>query len=153
MEFEFDKNYDLKLSELKELVLTLEQSQHLKELGLNLKNSLFCYNKSIVDNKIIYDIILNKENKNNFEYIPTLTLEEIISLLPDAITELHKFNNVYYHYWLRVSGVGVEYSYYDLGDDEGGNFYELEYFYSFDRLLDNAYEALCWCLENGYKKY
>ena len=125
-------------------VLSIEQMQHLQELGLELKDTMIYWSKphkgvicrcgndwflSLVDDK----------TRNFFDVIPAYTLQDVLDLLP------YKTVASYLHIG-RKSFSGdilfyVEYS------NFGG--YAVSHFRS-ESLIQAAYEMLCWCIENKF---
>ena len=124
-------------------VLSIEQMQHLQELGLELKPSLVHYYNVISEDNgkwylslTIGDIL---DGSPRHRYIPAYTLQDILDLLP------YKTVASYLHIG-RKSFSGdilfyVEYS------NFGG--YAVSHFRS-ESLIEAAYEMLCWCVDNGH---
>lgn len=129
-------------------VLSIDQMQHLRELGLDTSKASMCWLKDItkeiaeekeIDMTIGWFLDFNNPEFYKYEWmkgIPTFTLQDILELLP------YKIVASYLHIG-RKSFSGnllfyVEYS----GREQFGS----------KSLLDAAYEMLCWCVENGYIK-
>mgnify|MGYP001755060394 FL=1 len=126
-------------------VLSVEQMEHLQELGLSTSDGSMCwcyalsYKNAKWELEIYEDVIDQKRDSNFWETLPTYTLQDILDKLPPVIKK---------YYWLaiRVSAhKGMWYVEYN------GRGCTLSYFYS-ENLIDAAYEMLCWCIENGYIK-
>lgn len=126
-------------------VLSVEQMEHLQELGLDTSDGSMCwcyalsYKNAKWELEIYEDVIDQKRDSNFWETLPTYTLQDILDKLPPVIKK---------YYWLaiRVSAhKGMWYVEYN------GRGCTLSYFYS-ENLIDAAYEMLCWCIENGYIK-
>lgn len=124
-------------------VLSVEQMEHLQELGLSTSDGSMCwcyalsYKNAKWELEIYEDVIDQKRDSNFWETLPTYTLQDILDKLPPVIKK---------YYWLaiRVSAhKGMWYVEYN------GRGCTLSYFYS-ENLIDAAYEMLCWCIENGY---
>lgn len=139
------------MKEMNEQVLSIEQMQHLKELGVNIsKASMYWLRIIRTDtNEVEHDwyLGLTKEVpqpvltiiERKLEVLPTFTLQDILELLPYKIDEriltitkdiLH--NKVQYF---------VKY------EDVGGGASPL---FICGNLIDGIYEMLCWCIENNY---
>lgn len=126
-------------------VLSVEQMEHLQELGLSTSDGSMCwcyalsYKNAKWELEIYEDVIDQKRDSNFWETLPTYTLQDILDKLPPVIKK---------YYWLaiRVSAhKGMWYVEYN------GRGCTLSYFYS-ENLIDASYEMLCWCIENGYIK-
>lgn len=121
-------------------VLSVEQTKHLQELGLDTSDGSMCFewNESDSDNMVV----TSPDADTNYDYYhETYTLQDILDKLPKRIeTEDYEFElYIYYH----ENGVSV---FYDDGDIT-----QLAFF-SKPTLLESAYEMLCWCIENGHIK-
>lgn len=122
-------------------VLSVEQMQHLQELGLELKPTMlhYTYNNLIEDKKWYLTVLTS----SIFEQIPTYTLQDILDTLPEFIYDDG------YNYYLNLAVDSVRswcasYDSYDIGTT-------LEYFND-ETPIDAAYGLLCWAIENGYVK-
>jgi len=126
-------------------VLSIEQMQHLKELGVDTSKASakeyiisetesYCgYSRSIV--------VIDGYIENYIEENKTFTLQDILDLLP---VEIEKENR---NYQLEIYRNPQRYyvSYYWL-DNLLISLNEVEF-------IDAAYEILCWVIDNGYLKY
>lgn len=133
---------------MKDQVLSIERMQHLKELGVDTsKASLFWVKK--ITNEIGEEVkggyrlsFSDKVIVRNFEMwniIPAFTLQDILDLLPEEITvddESYSLNVIFPNAGLWE----ISYSF-------GSICYE---YFMDTKLIDAAYEMLCWCAENGY---
>lgn len=143
-------------------VLSVEQMQHLQELGLDINNASLCYYKQegweecyfmalACDVKekggllYYYDSFSNKEYILN-EVIPAYSLQDVLDALPKEI----KPNNT--RYFLRID-LADECVYYYYDDH---NFVEQRKkvigYNGMNKLIDSSYKLLVWCIENGYVK-
>lgn len=135
-------------------VLSVEQMQHLQELGLDISNASSCYYKQegweegyfmalACDVKekgglfYYYDSFSGKEYILN-EIIPAYSLPDVLDALPEYIYDsieqyLLEINMFYKH---------IRYS----------RFNDVLTKRNFDRapIIDAAYELLVWCIENKY---
>lgn len=121
-------------------VLSIDQMEHLQELGLDTSKASMCY---VVDDSKAYKPILCVSG-NKSEYldaisysVPAFTLQDIIDFFPVNIDG----------YVLSIGKKGVAYNRYeDLETKVGKGDREL---------IDAAYKMLCWLIEKGYieKKY
>ena len=137
-------------------VLSVEQMQHLQELGLDISNASSCYYKQegweegyfialACDIKekgglvYYYDSFSGKEYILN-EVIPAYSLQEVLDALPKMIYPfpVHKIG-----FELWIGGGKIFYAnMFNLGDVLKAR-YDKE-------LIDAAYELLVWCIENKY---
>ena len=126
-------------------VLSIEQMQHLQELGLKLDyNTMLSW---IVDDRgkdkpllCISSEALDYVDFNHY-CLPAYTLQDILELLPYKIVA--SYLNIGKKSFSGDVLFYIEYS--NLGG------YAISYFRS-ESLLDAAYEMLCWCIENGHLK-
>lgn len=128
--------------------LSIEQMQHLKELGVDTSKANFYWHRTKSFNnyeewdewKLHYGVLRLARGFTaiNCEYVRTFTLQDILDLLP---TEIEKENR---NYQLEVFRNPQRYfvSYYWL-DNLLISLNGVEF-------IDAAYEMLCWCIENGY---
>lgn len=136
-------------------VLSIEQMQHLQELGVDTSKASMWWCRIIrpacpptKKEKVMVDwfLSLRKEVMHTgldvVETIPTFTLQDIIDLLPRELdTDTERYNldmwfSIFYNIWR------VEY-------DDGECLYS-DNFFTGEELIDAAYEMLCWCIEQGY---
>lgn len=134
-------------------VLSIEQMQHLQELGLELKPSLVHYYKVVSEDNgkwylslTIGDIL---DGSPRYRYIPAYTLQDTIELLPSLI----RIKDV--DYWLEMGKSNLP--------DEKDTYYVMYVDFEDNRLvsfgsreshslIDEVCEMLCWCIENGHVK-
>lgn len=129
-------------------VLSIDQMQRLKELGVNTsKSNIYWVRRS-------HGSRINDSSKGNWflslqkefmgvgftahEVIPTFTLQDIIDILPGSID-----NNVL---TIRKHVNGVSISYEDTYTRSILSIFEKE------DIIEAAYEMLVWCVKNGYVK-
>lgn len=133
-------------------VLDIEQSKHLKELGVEKINSdkfwvkytgnkyaelknICKYGEFIVKTRCETPI---SQKVDDCEVIPTFTIQDILDLLPREIEKDDK------NYCLNIFR---NYKTYFVSYHWGNNIlisFEDELF------INAAYKLLCWCIENGY---
>ena len=127
-------------------VLSVEQMKHLQELGLDTSDGSMCwcyalsYKNAKWELEIYEDVINQKRDSAFWEIIPTYTLQDILDKLPPIIDEV---------YWLTLEVM-----------DRRKNEWKIKYArinaehecasFSSEKLIDAAYEMLCWCIKNGY---
>ena len=123
-------------------VLSIEQMQHLQELGLNLKPSLVHYYKVISEDNgkwylsvTIGDIL---DGSPRYRYIPAYTLHDVLDALPEWIyvnIEQYLLEINFFYKYIRYSRLN-----------------DVLCKRNFDRtsLIDAAYELLCWAIENKF---
>ncbi len=133
---------------MKNQVLSIEQMQKLKELGIDINKASMCYISKYPscdfddgDSIVVVSKDFNKRLYNEFG--PAFTLQDIIKLLPAQITT----KNVYD---LIICDDFFQYSLF--GENIYTSKYVLCYFYNETNLLHAAYEMLVWVAENGYLK-
>lgn len=131
-------------------VLDVQQMQHLRELGLELDyDTLYRYVK-IEDTEWLLKPFSDWNIIGiSFEYIPAYTLQDTIELLPSLI----RIKDV--DYWLEMDKSNLT--------DEKDAYYVMYVDFKYNRLvyfgrreshslIDEVYEMLCWCIENGHVK-
>ena len=127
---------------MKNQVLSIEQMQKLKELGVDTSKASMCYISKYTscdfddgDEIVVVDNDFNKRLYNEFG--PAFTLQDIIELLPytfdNFYLKIYRAINMYYFIYERINSE----------DDviEKGN-----------TPLLAAYNMLVWVAENGYLK-
>lgn len=131
-----------------EQILSVEQTKHLQELGLDM-NDASIYWARVSHGSRIYDkskgkwfMSLQKEFQTcgftSYETLPAYTLQDILNKLPESIQiyNLYIFKQVDLWYF----------EYIDVIEDE--------IFHSerMPRMIDAAYYMLCWCIQKGFVK-
>lgn len=121
--------------------LTVEQMQHLKELGLDTSNASMCLIRDTDGNRYLS---VHDEYCYGAAYmdpIPAYTLADIIEMLPKNIN--------WGVYALKIDMSGMSVSYVCTSDVRCDS---KLWFISFrgKPLIDALYETLCWCLESKY---
>ena len=138
--------------------LSIEQMQHLQELGIDTSNASMVnccirdgyeYKHFLIESKYRFykGNAIAFPTKNSVDYCksvtPAYTLQDVLELLPKEIKPAEKC------YWLRIDLADECIYYYrdaiDLTERRGKVFS-----YYGEELIDAAYNALCWCIENGY---
>jgi len=128
-------------------VLSIEQMQHLEELGVDTSKANFYWHRTKSLNnyndwdewKLHYGVLRLARGftKINCQYVRTFTLQDILDLLPATVDDDYR---LYIDKGLVLWTVG----YVDAASEE-----IYEDFRERD-LIDAAYEMLCWCIVNGY---
>ena len=143
------------MSKIEDLVLSVDQMNHLKELGLNIDESSHWWVSRSKDSKgnpikvrkwfITLSNVKPRCSFIEWDIVPTLTLQEILEILPREI----EFNTLY---------GGKECATLNINWDNikpciwyEANEVNLSLYVN-DSLLEASYEMLCWLLENGYLK-
>ena len=128
-------------------VLDINQMWHLQELGLKLKPSLAHYYKiiNIDSGKWYLSVTIGdiSEDSPTYQYIPAYTLQDVLELLPKEIKPAEK------RHWLRID-LADECIYYYHETIDLMERRDKVFSYYGEELIDAAYNALCWCIENGY---
>lgn len=130
---------------MSEQVLSIEQMQHLQELGLNTNCASACWVKvTKVGGKDVktcwglsFCFVPNKLDNMEAETVPTFTLQDILELLPRQIIEEYASPlmikctpDLQVRFWYKDIYVTAEH----------------------EDFIDAAYEMLCWCIENKFLK-
>ena len=133
-----------------ELFLSVEQSRHLQELGLDMSDSAYSWviQKSRGERELTAgcdDVSFVRNLWPSTNICHTYTLDEILRKLPPAIVDEKKM--IEYDLYIDFSDGYIGYANcpYDFGQLD-----LCDYEPHIDSLLANAYELLCWCIENNY---
>ena len=127
-------------------VLSLEQMNKLKELGVDVSNASMCYISIYPYGDLSDGIVpVSKDFDKNFynEFGDVFTLQDIIELLPDTI-EVGK-NNYYYLILQKETNAYYHCVYENLD-------LEILHRYRSSTMIESAYQMLLWVIENGYLK-
>lgn len=112
-------------------VLSIEQMQHLKELGVNIDNaSFYCHSDKHVFTYSTYTDLM----EYGFDTYPVFILQDILDLLPKTINKEDIFIG-----WYKKGGWCIDY-------------FGISPTIRNEDLIEAAYEMLCWCVERGYTK-
>ena len=129
---------------MKNQVLSIEQMQKLKELGVDISKASMCYISKYPscdfddgDSIVVVSKDFNKRLYNEFG--PTFTLQDIIELLTDDVQKAIVFINNE-EYFVKC---------YEIKYDEE-NVFKIIYFDNIKQLLNACCEMLIWVAENGY---
>lgn len=128
----------------KKQVLSVEQMQRLKKLGMMPSETLLTWCKQGTCLALIPSWMVNEKS---FEFtIPACTLQDILDMLPAEINVERR------RYWLCID-MADERMFYFTDDFQmlGASLWNT-YFRDGKTLLDAAYEMLVWCIEKGYVK-
>ena len=130
--------------------LSIEQMQHLQELGLGMKETMLYWARCVDNNPRAATHhgkgVLIKGNSTqtvglmHWEFIPAYTLQDVLDALPKMIypSPVHKIG---FELWL---GSGKNF-------DANMSNLEVALKVRYDKeLIDAAYELLVWCIEQGY---
>lgn len=131
--------------------LSIEQMQHLKELGVDTsKASAYWYRivqhrgelppRVISDWKLTFSLDIAYCTGHTLESVPAFTLDDVVEMLPKVIDD--------YCLYIEWECGFISYQY-DEGYEGMKCFRATEIK---DNLIDTAYEMLCWVIENGYLK-
>lgn len=131
-----------------EQILSVEQTKHLQELGLDMSDASI-YWARVSHGSRIYDkskgkwfMSLQKEFQTcgftSYETLPAYTLQDILNKLPESIQiyDLYIFKKVEL-WWLK---------YVDVTNNGTVHLEKMP------RLIDAAYYMLCWCIQKGFVK-
>ena len=119
--------------------LSIEQMQHLQELGLYTNNASMCWVKDTEGNRhlSVHDEYCYEASFMN--PIPAYTLQDVLDLLPKQI-------GVEFIYDLCIYPESISYTQF-IGGEINDNLFVVPINGS---LIDAAYSLLCWAIENGY---
>lgn len=119
-------------------VLSVEQMEHLQELGLDTSDGSMCFewNESDSDNMVV----TSPDADTNYDYYhETYTLQDILDKLPTLII--------------------ISSDFYKICIESSCGYWDIYYYKSdateliskkSENIIDVAYDMLCWCIENGY---
>lgn len=128
--------------------LDVQQMQHLKELGLKLKETMLYWARCVDNNPRAAThygkwVLIKGNNAQtvglmHWEFIPAYTLQDVLSALPEWIyvnTEQYLLEINFFYKYIRYSRLN-----------------DVLCKIKFDRtsLIDAAYELLCWAIENKF---
>ena len=119
---------------IQNLVLSVEQMKHLGKLGLKIKDTAFVWNI----NRYTKNVKLSSTYINNQCSVRTLTLQEILELLPPMLFINKEIYYLKYDFCVKVL-------HYSTKDDS-----KCLKVFDYSSKKDAAYHALCYLLENGY---
>ena len=134
--------------------LDVQQIQHLQELGLKLKETMLYWARCVDNNPRAAThygnwVLINGNNAQtvglmHWEFIPAYTLQDVLELLPKEIKPAEK------RHWLRIDLADHCLYYYHEGADLVEHRDKVFLYGEGEEMIDAAYNALCWCIENGY---
>ena len=135
---------------MKNQVLSIEQMQKLKELGVDINKASMCYISKYpscdFDDGDEIVVVCNDFNKRLYnEFGPAFTLQDIIELLPKQLPPV----DFGYNCFLVTPNSGLTGYVFHYDDIADGEIYKQIYS---EKFLDAAYEMLVWVAENGYLK-
>ena len=125
---------------MEDLILSIEQCKHLKELGIDMSDAKLCwtiYKMESGDDITCIQALTSVAIIKPENVIPTYTLQEIWRKLPEYIIEDKSV------YWKELTSNAVSYT------DLDGNIHKTS---CNDTEINNTYKMLCWIIENGYFK-
>ena len=128
-------------------LLSIEQMQHLQELGLELDyDTLYRYVKFEDSDWILKPFSDLNIIGISFKYIPAYTLQDVLDALPKEINSRTR------RFWLRID-LDDECLYYYYDNYNLVEIRKIMFGYNeMEELIDAAYEMLCWCIEQGHVK-
>lgn len=130
-------------------ILTLEQMEHLKELGLTISEaSATVYEISETENYCGYSRTIVVTDGYIEKYInkySSFTLNDILNILPKEINP-----EVFIHPWYLYIDWQSNKIYY--GFNTGNETYRINPTFNIENqsIMDTAYTTLCWVLENNF---
>lgn len=135
---------------MKNQVLSIDQMQYLKELGIDTNKASMCWVK-IVDRGFpklkgsCYLTLFNSDYQSNdsYEFTPVFTLIDIIYILPKYIYT----HDVKFHLDISTKGECNPIWFVSYRADS-----EIIHTTYSKNVIDAVYEMLCWAVDNGYIK-
>lgn len=116
-------------------VLSIEQMNHLQELGLDTSDASMCLEWKVTDEDNMFVNSIISDSNYDF-YHPTYTLQDILDKLPPSIGNNTLTLQRHGDKWMCLY---IEpYTRYSLH-------MEIK-----EKCIYAAYNMLCWCIENGY---
>lgn len=122
-------------------VLSIEQMNHLQELGLDTSDASMCLEWKVTDEDNMFVNSIISDSNYDF-YHPTYTLQDILDKLPHY---LNPFPSKQILFAWMIERDTIAYRNVESVDDCLKHFTD-------NSLIDAAYEMLCWCVENRYIK-
>jgi len=131
---------------MKNQVLSIDQMNYLKELGIDTSNASMCWVKEGSIGSELKLFSIDNVKSPSLEKEETFTLMDLLRLLPNEIDLAVEEHNCYISCYLMLSLIdnAVYYEYEDW--DKCG---KAKVYWS-DSLLNSAYMMLCDLAENGY---
>ena len=139
-----------------EQFLTLEQAKELQKLGIDFSGAIYCFGKRIKDgrgNKMLRQKHFLCPSGNHgvrsvlleqYEFIPTLSVAEMIEMLPKSI----EIKDVLYELYLKKSSFYINEIAYELGYREYLNESLSINEFIYPLLRDALFEMLKWLKQN-----
>lgn len=126
---------------MKQQVLSISQMKHLQELGLDTSKASMCWTKFDSETAVLSVHDEYCYEMSALQSTPTFTLQDILELLPKAISR----NDLLFPLKIEYSTIKDNWfiCYWNHGTIQNS-------LYDSENLLDAAYDLLCWCIENGY---
>lgn len=123
-------------------VLSIEQMQHLQELGLELKDTMLYWVVYVAGHE--NNFVTTKENAmevidESCGMLPAYTLQDVLDALPKS-PEIGKSK-----YEISIYMIGGKWAV-DYYSETDADIQSEEC----ESLIDAVYSRLCWCIENGY---
>lgn len=119
-------------------VLSIEQMQHLKELGVDISKAYMCW--VCLNSEPYLSFYSKKYPHEDTKVIPAFTLQDIWDLLPSETGKDEKTSTI---------DILKHPTKYILCFWRGELLFKCEN----SILIDAAYEMLCWVIDNGYLKF
>ena len=134
--------------------LSIEQMQHLQELGLEMKETMLYWARCVDNNPRAAThygkwVLIKGNNAQtvglmHWEFVPAYTLQDVLDALPKEI--MYENKRCWASIDLEDGFIGYYYENYSL-------YYKWAYFEAVmkdESIIDAAYELLVWCIENCY---
>lgn len=132
---------------MKEQVLSIEQMQRLKELGIDTSKAKMAWYAIYETEPNWYNELNIRDDifDKNYPSVPTFTLQDILEMMPRTIY----WNEDTYHFEMLKGESGYTICY-GLINDNNDLMYCMIIHES--NVIDCAYETLCWCAKNRHLK-
>ena len=125
---------------IEDQVLSIEQMQHLQELGIDTSDASMCW-LDFEDNEPMEVVVFIPEIMLGYKihkFYPTYSIGDLIEKLPNSIEGVH---GISYNRKLLIEG-----EYTEVGYTNGGDYCQL--FYSHSTLISLLYSLLCELAKN-----
>lgn len=125
-------------------VLSIEQMNHLKELGVDTSGASMYY--ELDDFQGFYRLYINEDHEHDRKEIPAFTLQDTLEIMPKQLKiKVEEYRSpVDCLLMIDVANDCIYYEYTAWGERGCGNTF------GGVNLLTSAYEMLCWLAENDY---
>ena len=126
-------------------VLSIEQMQHLQELGLDTSNASMCRIKTSNGRGLAFNDEWISRGESLLEPVPAYTLQDVLDALPKDISKDGCT-------WSASLYIDFESNRIAYGNTDRYGFEIYHEIMIEEDFIDSAYSMLVWCIKNGYVK-